>query len=131
MFFKDIEQNVYYTYRDTLMVDLKQLNIQRVIGKLTTNLDTGKCNIVITRRLEEKGPTGFMFSAEPFFNLLIDKVILIVDNDIVYALDWESVADKSKSWTFTPTPDSGFEKQIVIPNNYWTRIGTTNGPIIQ
>lgn len=128
MQFKDTDDNLYYTEDDTLFVKGGKVNFIRKIGKITTNLDTGKCNLVIQRKIEEKTNFGWMISLAPLKYLDIHTVVLIVENKDIYLLYWDQVKDHTKEWTFKP--HNGMETQMVIPDPYWGEVKPDVGIVV-
>lgn len=128
MQFKDVDENLYYTEDDTLFVKGGKVDFVRKIGKLSTNLDTGKCNLVIHRKMEEKTNFGWMVSAIPLKHLDIERLVIIVDNDKIYLLDWAAVKPNYKEWTFKP--HNGMELQIVIPDVHWSAVVQDTGVVV-
>lgn len=128
MFFRDEDNNEYYTEAETLYCKIVRLGTIRKIGKISTNLNTGKCHITIHRSSQEKTNFGWMVSLAPLEYLVIDKVIIIQDNDHIYMLEWEKVKYSRKAWTFKP--DNGMEKQIVLPDAHFTEIKQDIGIIV-
>ena len=129
MQFKDTQDNLYYTEDDTLYVQGSKVNFLRKIGKISTNLTTGKCNLIIHRRAEEKTNLGWLISSAPLKYLDINTVVLIVDNDKIYILYWEQVKVHRKEWTFTP--NNGMEAQMVIPDPHWSEVKQDTGIIVE
>ena len=128
MQFKDTDENLYYTDDDTLYVEGGKVNFKRKIGKLTTNIDTGKSTLVIYRSREEKTNFGWMLSAVPLKHLDIATVAIIVQNERIYLLDWENTKEHYKEWTFRP--HNGMELQVVIPDPHWTEVKQDTGIIV-
>lgn len=128
MRFKDEDGNLYYTEDDTLYVEGSKVVFKRRIGKLSTNLNTGKCNLVLSRSVDEKTNFGWMVSEAPFRVLDINYLVLMVDNKDMYLLKWEDVKEHRKAWTFTPS--NGMEKQMVIPDTHWDAVKPDTGIIV-
>lgn len=118
--FKDKKDNEYYIDGDYLYVSLIKLGVKRKIGKLSYNLNTGKSNLLIQRESKQKYKLGYLVSAAVFEFFDIDKITLIEDGTKIYVLDWDSVKEERKSWTFKPT--NGFEDQYLIPDSHFSAI---------
>ena len=126
--YQDIGGNKYYVEKDKLYVEIVRLQIKRLIGILTYNLNTNKANITINRKSSEKYKLGWLISAGVFEMIDIDKVTIIEDNRILYQLDWASVKHNKQKWSFNPS--NGFEKQIIVPYKNFKLLGDINAPII-
>jgi hypothetical protein len=128
MRFKDEDGNLYYTDDDTLYVEGEKAVFTRKIGKLSTNLSTGVCNLVINREEGQKTNFGWMVSEAPFRVLEINYLVLIVDNKDMYLLNWGAVKQFRKAWSFKPS--NGMEMQMVIPDTHWDRIKPDTGIVV-
>lgn len=128
MRFKDEEGNLYYTDDDTLYVEGHKVSFTRRIGKLSTNITTGKCNLILTRNVDEKTNVGWLVSEAPFRFLDINYIVLMVNNRDMYLLEWERVKDNRKAWTFAPA--NGMEKQMVLPDVHWDEVKPDLGIVI-
>ncbi len=126
MEFKDTDGNFYYTEDDELFV--KGANFVRKIGKLTTNLTTGKMNLVLHRSANEKTNFGWLVSSVAVKHLNINTIVLIVDNEEIYLLDWDAVKSHRKEWSFKPK--NGMELQMVIPDVHWTAVKPDTGIVV-
>lgn len=118
--FKDEKENLYYMNQDWLMVDLVALRKSRKIGKVTMNLQTNKANLIVHRRSDQRWRFGHLISAAPFENMDFNRLTLIEDNSRIFVLDWDSVKDIWRQWSFTP--HNGMERQIIIPQNIWSEV---------
>lgn len=127
MRWRDEFDHVYYVEDDTLYVEGVGNSFLRKIGKLATNLTTGKCNLIVHRKPEELTNFGWMISMAPFVALDIDKLVLIVD-DKIYLLEWSRVKGNRKAWSFNP--DNGMEMQMIIPLQHWDEVKQDKGIIV-
>lgn len=118
--FKDNLENEYYIENDWLKVDISKLKITRKIGKVSSNLKTGKSNLTVFRKSTEQWKYGYLVSAAPFEHMNFNRLTLIEDLGTMYILDWDKVKNVWKSWSFMP--DNGMEKQLIIPHAIWSEV---------
>lgn len=122
MYFNDEKGNCYYTENDKLFVTLVSLNVRRHIGDLTYDFTKNRSVLVLHRSSDMQTSFGYMVSAEPLERKVIDYLIMIVDKKDVYAVELDHIRNEWKNWTYTPK--EGYEPQVIIPDQFWTKIGS-------
>lgn len=126
MFFNDKSGNKYYTEKDRLYVDSRNMGCTKLIGQVSERVDDKSLTIVVNRLSDERTNVGYLIPAEPFIRGLFERIILIVDNEMAYIGEWEDLKTRVHGWV--PKPGT-WEDQIVLSEHAMKYLGNAKQPV--
>jgi hypothetical protein len=113
---RDVKGNLYFIDNDGIYVDLIELGVTKLVGRLTENMNTKRLSLIVHRKNHEKIPWGHLISKYPLDKLKINRIVVILE-DRTLSTDWNTNIKKSSS-EFTPF--EGYEPVYILPDYLFT-----------